>query len=50
MGAAKAWQLGVGLLAAAMIGEPGWAAGDLAQQEPVEVRIELGKADYMGER
>ena len=25
-------------------GAPAWAAGDLSQQEPVEVRVELGKA------
>ena len=36
--------LAMGLLAVTAAEHPASAAGDLAQQEPVEVRVELGKA------
>ncbi len=35
---------GLSLLAAAAAWQPAWGAGDLSQQEPIEVRVELGKA------
>jgi uncharacterized cupredoxin-like copper-binding protein len=36
--------LGLGVFLGGAFGDPARAAGDLAQQEPVEVRVELGRA------
>lgn len=46
MGVRAALWFGVSVSVAALgaSDSPTWAAGDLAQQEPVEVRVELGKA------
>ena len=35
---------GVNFAVAALAWQPAWTAGDLSQQEPIEVRLELGKA------
>ena len=44
MGRRTALRLAMGALVAVLSQHPARAAGDLAQQEPVDVRVELGKA------
>ena len=42
--AALSFGVSLSIAGVALSGAPTWAAGDLSQQEPVEVRVELGKA------